>query len=327
MKIIRYILPKDKVDIIIISYNSCDYNLKCIESIYASNDDLEKNIIVVDNASTDNSVPELKLKYPNIKIIENKDNYGYAKAVNIGVKEGVSDYIIASNSDVEFFPNSINELINCLKKDSTIGSVGPQQVFPNGKWQRSYGDLPSIKLGLKNLFFITHLFDFFKRVFFKINKQRIKEVAYIDGAVIVARRIAFEQVNGYDEDYFFYTEEADFCFKLKQNNWKVVFVPSARVMHHRGGSSENNKYKQNKMLISSKVLFCKKHLPFQQTKFYMILEIFYSSNLLVLWFLIFLISVGSMKQKSKIKFRTFKSFLYIWIDEMMILMGDKDEKI
>lgn len=308
-----------KIDIAIISYNSRAFNLRCINSIYETKGNIPVSIILVDNASEDDSANAVKEKFPEVEVIENDKNLGYAKAVNIGVENCDGHYVIVCNADIEFRKGTLTAIKKYLENSSDVGVVGVQQVYPDGSWQRSYGDLPGIKLGLKNLFFISKIQDSIKKFTWKPSNKTngVKEVGYIDGALHAINKRAFEQVKGYDEDYFFYTEESDFCYKIKRNGYKAIFLPSAQIIHHRGGSSAEDRLnaKNVKALVSSKVLFCKKRLGFQEGKFYILCEIFSSANSLVLWRIIQLLTAGTKRKKAKRKAEIHKMFFNFWLDE------------
>jgi len=307
-----------KIDIIIISYNTCNLLQSCINSIYETSFDLVNNIIVVDNNSTDGTVEIIKKNYPDVKLICNEKNYGYAKAVNIGFNNTNSDLVLVSNSDVVYLENSIINLILTFKEVDNCGVCGPLQLFPNGTYQRSYGDIPSISLALKDLTLITHIQEKYRKLF-PYASNKIKKVPYIDGAVMLIKRDAFNQVNGFDEDYFFYTEEADFCYRLFKRNYLIIHNPKSKVIHYRGATDNLEvNYKRIEMLISSKALFCKKNMSFNKAKFFMILEIMYSYNLWLIYWTIYLMSFGKVKFKNKKN--TFKLFGEFWLKELTNLL-------
>ncbi len=212
--------------------------------------------------------------------------------------------------------------------------VGPRQLYPNGDYQYSYGDLPGIKLGIKKLFLLNHIMDYLEKRNWYAGKYKIKNVSYIDGAVLAVKRKVFKDVKGFDEDYFFYTEEADFCLRVENLGYKVVHNPNSVVIHHRGATDKSNNLNEKRLrqMVSSKVLFCRKHLSFQISKFYMICEILYSFNMSVLWtFKHFwsglltedkskmdsdkVISTQSTRSKTKMKIEYNRLMFHIWLDE------------
>jgi GT2 family glycosyltransferase len=314
-------MTQDVLDIIIISYNCREYTTRCIDSIYENKGELDVRVFVVDNASTDDTVEFLRLAYPDVRIYSNNTNDGYAKAVNAGAKISESDVFIVTNADVLFHKETLKQLERTYKSENAknlIGAAGVQQVFPNGSWEFSYGDFPGIKCGFKKLLLIYSIVNQAKRVLWKngipLKKSRI--VPYLDGAMLAINRKAFNSVNGFDEDYFFYSEEADFCYKLKKKGWQVLFVPEATIMHVRGASSNNNlpNEKYAGLLIDSKILFCRKHLSGFTTKSYIFLEALHSG---ILYLLVKIpIKLGIDKERFKHKDMEFLIYYRKWIKEL-----------
>ncbi|HPI18951.1 MAG TPA: glycosyltransferase family 2 protein [Candidatus Kapabacteria bacterium] len=272
--------------IIIISFNTCKITLQCIKSVYKTCPNEQFEIIVVDNDSKDDTVFQIKNTFPEVKVIQNKKNLGYAAAANIGAKAANSEFIIVSNSDIIFLPNSIQLLIQYLKQNPKVGIVGPQQLFPNGKPQYSYNDIPGIKRSLIELFFINSLKPVINNIKLKLKIcQNPKLVGYLDGGVNVIRKTAFQSINGYDERFFFYSEEVDLCYRLKKSCWKVVFFPQSKVIHLRGASSNNNDNLINNYnaLANSKIKFCKKYHSNFYVSFYIFLQILYNFSNEKIW--------------------------------------------
>lgn len=152
------------VSVIIISYNTATLTLKCIASVRATFSDCP--IIVVDNRSPDDTVKQVQKHFPDIHVIVSPENKSYANAVNIGMHACKTDYAIVSNADVEFKDSSISVLADYLANHPKVGVVAPQQVFPNGSWQRSYGYVPGIKEGILDFLLITTIEHFLRKLFF-----------------------------------------------------------------------------------------------------------------------------------------------------------------
>jgi GT2 family glycosyltransferase len=270
----------------------------------------------VDNNSSDNTVSELRNRYPDIRIIANDSNLGYAKAINIGVKNSDSEYLLLSNADVIYEENGIETILTYLEKNPTVGVVGVQQTFPDGSWQYSYGDLPGVRLGLKDLFMISTFQRALRKLFWnKIKIDRFpKSVGYADGGSLFTRSDLFKRVGGFDEDYFFYTEEADYCYKVQVVNFYVIFYPKVNIIHLRGGSSENGG-KNAKMLqifVNSKMLFCKKHFSKYSASIFKTLEFKHSQLLYLLWTLLIKILPNKYRQKAENKQNYFETLAECW---------------
>ncbi|ERM92717.1 hypothetical protein O163_03720 [Caldanaerobacter subterraneus subsp. yonseiensis KB-1] len=266
------------ISIIIPNYNTKNLLKQLIDSIY-NNDTIHKlkyEIIVVDNNSSDGSVEYIKSLFKDIKLISNKKNLGYAKAVNQGYKISRGEFIIICNSDI-IVPKEFDfiRLINKFKSDEDIGVMGPQLLYKNGSWQRSYGNVPNAKSALKDLLFITKINELIEKINFKLNKQKEKQVSYIVGAFLIVRRSVFERLNGWDESFFFYAEDCDFCYRTQIQGFKVLFVPSFKVIHIGGSSSSAinvRKYKQ--IQARSNLLFVKKHFKKDLPKYILYRKIF-----------------------------------------------------
>lgn len=311
-------MSNEKIQIVIITYNCAQLTLNSIKSIYDTCKGIGFEVFVVDNASIDNTLERIQKEYPAVKIIKNEQNYGYSKAANIGVKHTNEEIIIVADSDIEYLPNAIEIMYYYLKNNTNTGIVGAQQQYPNGKWQYCYGEVPSEKLGWKNLLMISTFNNVLRRLFWNIYRidRNPKEVGYVDGGVKAIRRKAFDEVNGFDEDYFLYTEEADFCLKLHRKNWKVIFNPKANVIHFRGGSTSKMGINENsaRLFIEGKVKLCKKHFSIAEAKKYIKLELVNSKMMLAFW-AIYNNSIGLLLGKSY-KQNAFSVYIKFWKEEL-----------
>jgi GT2 family glycosyltransferase len=213
--------------------------------------------------------------------VASPENLGYGRAMNLGFRQARSEYVVLSNADVVFPQHSISRLGAFLTDNPGVGVVGPQQVFPDGSWQRSYGDLPGIWSGIKDAVGITSVHNQLRRACWPRQvDRRPKQVPYLDGAVLVVRREAFLQVNGFDEDFFFYAEEADLCQRVRKAGWNVVFLPEVRVMHVRGGSTTAKSESQFvRQQVNSQCLLASKHLPEWKVRLYASLQVIHFQRL------------------------------------------------
>lgn len=302
------------MDLIIISYNTRAITLQSIETALTSYPEL--NIIVVDNASTDDTIDQIKKNYPKIKIIYNTENLGYSKAVNIGVKHSSSNLVAIANSDVYYQKHSLQILEETLLQQNNFAAAGAQQIYPDGTWQYSYGFLPSMKLGLMEIFLLTGLSRLFAKNKFLKNKSEIKFPEYLDGALIVVKKEIFDLVGGFDESYFFYTEEADFCKKIKEAKFQIVFQPKSQIIHLRGGSSGHFSMNASKAktFIGSKMIYCRKHLSKFETFVYVKCEVIANFNKYIAWSIIHAIKGNKFSESKK---NWFKIMLKTWVKQQL----------
>lgn len=228
------------LSIIIVSYNTKDFLKNCINSIVENAKNISYEIIVVDNASTDGSVESIKRK--DIKIISNEENLGFSKANNIGVKASDrSRYVLFLNSDTLMQKGTIEEIINFMDKHKDAGAATCKLIMPNGKIDdASHRGFPTPWnafchfSGLEKLFPKNKLFAGYSLGWKDLEKTH--EIDALAGAFMLVRRKAGEEVKWWDEDYFFYGEDIDFCYMLKSKGWKIYYVPAVSIIHFKGVS-------------------------------------------------------------------------------------------
>lgn len=268
----------ESISVIIISYNCKLFVEDCIKSIIYTCYEIIPEIIVVDNNSSDGTVEHINKLYPDVKVLSNNENLGYAAAINIGVANSTGEYLILSNADVIYKQNTIYGMVEKLKSNNKVGIVGPQQLFNDGSFQRSYGYFPSIKRGLFDLFGISKLFQLLREREFSKKNYKDYSVEYLDGAVLATSATTFNKLGGFNEDFFFYSEEVDFCFRNKISDMLNIITPKYTVTHHRGGSQENSGMNEKgiTMLVKSESLFLDKHsTPFIKMTYLNLENIFF----------------------------------------------------
>lgn len=297
------------IEFVIINYNTYQLTCKCIESIYRHYG--TANVVVVDNASTDDSVSQINIHYPESKVIVNSENFGYAKAVNIGVRATKSELVIVCNSDVEFLGNSVQITEDMMANDTTIGISGFNQLYPDLRPQRSYGLFPGYRLGLMDMFLLSSIWDKLSILIKKYNLFQSKIIfpQYVDGASLMIRRSVFDSLNGFDEDYFFYTEEADYCKRVWQNNKKVAINLRSKIIHIRGAGRKKDDFneKAENLLISTKLLFLRKHGTIRELNFFKFSQRTYFLNISVIEYLLSVILFNdNIRYKSKEHLRLYK---------------------
>jgi GT2 family glycosyltransferase len=227
-------------------------------------DILSYEIILVDNASTDGSVEIIRNTFTTVKIIQNSVNKGYAYAVNRGIEAASGEYLLILNSDIMFTNNCLLPLINYIKENPRTGIVGPQLIYPNGILQRSYGSIPSLSQAFLDVFFIRFIWVQIKNLLkkrlgynFDLNS---KSVSYIDGASMLIRREVVQEIGYFDERFFFYAEDADFCFRAHKKKWDIMFIPQSQIIHRRGASSvKREQISFSIQLVKANLQFIEKH--------------------------------------------------------------------
>lgn len=231
------------VSVIIVSFNTKDLTRKALKALYNSSK-LPEQVIVVDNGSKDGSAQMVQEEFSQTLLIESKENLGFAKGNNLGIKHLANQpYIWLLNSDTETGKNSLEQLVDYMEHHPEVGVVGPQMIYPNKELQSVGGFFPSVI----NVFYYLFPFVFFLP---KSWRKRLKSMAifpqlippsgisldYVTGAALLLRRKALNEVGLMPEDYFMYFEETDMCFCMKKVGWKIRAINCDPVMHVYGGS-------------------------------------------------------------------------------------------
>ncbi len=230
-----------ELSIVIVSYNTKDLLKECIESIYKNSKDLSFEIIVVDNNSSDGSPKMVSENFKDVILIKNPKNLGFSTANNTGVKKTSGKYVLFLNSDTLVKQNSLKYMVKFMDEHKDTGAATCKLLMPNGKIDdASHRGFPTPWnafchfLGLSKVFAKSRLFGGYNLTYLDFDKTH--EVDALAGAFMMVRRESGEKVGWWDEDYFFYGEDLDFCFMLKQNNWKIYYVPEVSILHYKGVS-------------------------------------------------------------------------------------------
>jgi GT2 family glycosyltransferase len=235
------------LSIIIVSYNTADITVAAIQSVIDTVKKITCEIIVVDNASKDESVKKINaLKNTNknitaISVIENKENFGFSKANNIGVEKSSGRYVLFLNSDTVVHKETLDGMVEWMDKNPKVGASTCKVVFPNGKLDD--GSHRGFPTPLRSLFHFTGLAKLFPNSeFFNgyhlgwKNLDKVHEIEALVGAFMVVRREAGDEVKWWDEDYFWYGEDLDFCYVLNEKGWKIYYIPDYSILHYKGVS-------------------------------------------------------------------------------------------
>lgn len=238
----------NSLDIIIINYNSTDLLIRCLNSVEKSSDGLRAKIFIQDNASTD-GVSRILSEFPKVSLTQNFDNLGFAKAVNKALEQGTGDYVVLLNPDTYITNGFFESGMVFMHKHPDVGVIGPKILDNDGKLQNSARAFPNP---------LTAFFgrsSFLSRVFpnnpitrrnllsLKSDGKTPMEVDWVSGACMMVRRKAVERVGLLDERFFMYWEDADWCRRMWQSGWKVIYFPVTSVYHYVGGSSEKKLFR------------------------------------------------------------------------------------
>ena len=252
-----------KLSVIIVSYNVKDYIKQCIRSIYKSNLDNDLlEVIVIDNDSYDGTVQDIQSSFPNISIIENKTNKGFAKAVNVGIKQSNGDFICLLNPDVIIKDNTFSTLIEYLESNKNTGCIGPKVLNVDGTVQHSCKrSFPTPLNAIFRLFSIDKIFPKSK-IFGKYNLtyldvNKIHKVDAISGAFMMFNKKIVTEIGLLDENFFMFAEDIDFCYRIKNKGYDIIYNPNAEIMHYKGESVKSAPYDMVNIFYNAMEIYLK----------------------------------------------------------------------
>lgn len=242
------------LSIILVNFNTKDAVYDAINSCLNEGSKINKEIIVVDNGSADGSYEYLKNKFSetsNIILIQNKDNLGFSKAVNIGLKKSKGKYKLLLNSDTKVSRYIFSEMIRFSETDKKIGIVGTKLILPDGSVQKSCFNFPGVNNALLEYWLGRG------NTFSSFYKNYVCEVDAIVGASFLITPDAYKAVGLFDERYFMFFEDLDYCRRAKAAGFKVMYFPKASVYHRHGlsGEKDSDEKKQWRRLIPSSKIY------------------------------------------------------------------------
>jgi len=223
------------ISFIILNWNTKDLLIECLASIYQTVNEIDFEIWVVDNGSSDGSVEAIKEKYPHIKIIENQTNLGFAAANNLALERMCGYYALLLNTDTVLTKDAVTELHNFMQGNPEAAIACGQLLNPDGSKQNSIAHFPSLLSLVSNETLLRLLLP--RRFPSKRREYRTPiEIDSCIGACMLIRKKAIDEIGFLDDRYFFFLEETDWAYRIKKAGWKIFFVPAARIFHAQGKS-------------------------------------------------------------------------------------------
>ncbi len=249
------------LSVVIVNWNVRDLLRQCLRLILDTQC-LTLETIVVDNASTDGSVEMVRAEFPGVHLITNADNRGFPAANNQGIAAAQGGYVLLLNPDTEVVGDALATMVAYAEAHPDVGIVGPQLLTPDGSVQSSRRRFPTLATAF---FESTWLKPYAPRrlleryEFLDRPDDVAQDVDWLYGAALMARREAVEQVGPMDEGFFMYSEELDWCRRFREAGWRVVYLPTAQIVHHGGKSSEQVIAARHIHFQTSKVRYFRKY--------------------------------------------------------------------
>lgn len=245
--------------IIIVSWNTREILRQCLQSVFASQTTKKFKVWVVDNGSSDGSGQMIEDFFPQIQMISNDDNVGFAHANNQAIKASSSDYVMLLNPDTVVEKDVVETLINFLENKPDIGAVGPRLLNPDRTLQESAYPEPTLAREFWRLFHLDRFYYYAKYPMDEWSLIDARDVDALMGACLLVRRRALDQVGLLDDNFFVYSEEFDLCTRIREYGWRISWVPTVFVVHLGGQSTQQIKQEMFLQLYQGKIQYFRKH--------------------------------------------------------------------
>lgn len=253
-----------KLSICIVSWNTRDLLRKCLASIYKYPPSCDFEVFVADNNSSDGTPDMVAKDFPQVLLIKNKENLGFAGANNQIIEKTKGTYILLLNPDTEVFERSIDILIDLLDKNPGAGVVAPKLINSDGSLQRSCMGFPTLGAMAMRQLFLEALLPFnpytqrYLMTGFKHDK--LAEVDQPMGACLLVRKEIIDKLGAFDPQYYMFFDEVDLCFRIKKAGWRIFFDPASIVMHHGGTAVRKwSPFKLSRVWTASRNYYFRKH--------------------------------------------------------------------
>jgi GT2 family glycosyltransferase len=243
-----------------VNWNTRDLLVQCLQSL---DDTVESkyDVWVVDNGSSDGSVAAVREQFPHVRVIANSENVGFVRANNQALGRCRGRYVLLLNSDTQALPGSLDKTVEFMEAHPDAGILGVRLLNPDGTFQASYTKFPTL---WREFLILSGLGRWLVRPSFPSYGPRVEAGArriegYMEGAYLLARREAVNQVGELDERIFMYAEEVDWCYRFHRAGWEVWYLPQAPIVHYGGQSTKQRQGRMEAELYLSRVYFFRKH--------------------------------------------------------------------
>ncbi|MBN2146115.1 MAG: glycosyltransferase family 2 protein [Anaerolineales bacterium] len=287
-------IPAIDLSICIVTLNAADYLRDCLHSIAENVAPLQAEIIVVDNHSTDGTLEMLENEFAGVAVIRNNQNDGFARPMNQAMRQSQGRYLLLLNPDTLVHPGALQTLAQLLDDHPEVGICGPKVLNRDGTLQkpcrrgvsRPWATFSYVS-GLSSLFPKSKFFGGYLLNY--LDEDATHQVDGVAGSCMLVRRQVVDQVGYFDEQFFAYQEDADYCFQAQKAGWKIYYVPPARITHYGGqGGSRHQPYRSIYEWHRSYYLYYRKNLA---ADYFFLFNWFYYSLMFVKLLLTLLVNL------------------------------------
>jgi N-acetylglucosaminyl-diphospho-decaprenol L-rhamnosyltransferase len=255
---------KPELSVIVINWNTRDLLTGCLQSLWREIETIESpdvEVFVVDNGSTDGSAEMVRERFPRVRLIENAENIGFSRANNQALALCQGRYVILLNSDAIVQDGSLRKLVTFADAHPGAGIIGAKLVNPDGSFQAAYNDFPTPRSVLLEAWGV--LPEAHHNPYYPSSPPEAatsaRQCDWVGGACLMARSLAIDDVGLLDESFFMYSEEVDWCYRMRRHGWEVWYTPDTRIVHLGSGSAARRSQAQRLLLCQSKMRFLHKH--------------------------------------------------------------------
>jgi GT2 family glycosyltransferase len=265
-----------KLSVIIVNYNVKYFLEQCLYSVFKSLAGIDSEVIVVDNNSVDGSEGMVKSRFPDVKLIVNKENIGFARANNLALAIAKGEYNLLLNPDTVAEESTFTRCIEFMDSHPEVGALGPKMINGKGRFlPESKRGLPTPKVAFYKIFGLARLFpksqQFGRYYLGHTSTNDIQEVEVLTGAFMFIRRHALDQTGFFDEEFFMYGEDIDLSYRLILAGYKNIYFPETTIIHYKGESTKKGSLNYIMMFYKAMQIFAKKHFSGRMVSAYLLL--------------------------------------------------------
>ena len=262
-----------KLSIVIVNYNVEHFLEQCLHSVYTALEGIDGEVWVVDNNSVDGSLTMLKRKFPQVKLIANKENVGFARANNQAIRQSEGEYVLLLNPDTLVEPDTFSKCLDFMDKTPDAGGLGVKMLNGNGEFlPESKRGLPVPSVAFYKIFGLSKLFPKSKKFgayhLTYLSPDEINAVDVLSGAFMLMRKSALDKVGLLDEDYFMYGEDIDLSYRITQGGYKNYYFPETRIIHYKGESTKKSSVNYVYAFYNAMRIFANKHFSQKNAKLF-----------------------------------------------------------
>ncbi len=299
-----------KLSIVIVNYNVEHFLEQCLHSVFTALEGIDSEVWVVDNNSVDGSLAMLERKFPQVKLIINKENVGFARANNQAIRQSQGEYVLLLNPDTLVEPDTFSKCLDFMDRTPDAGGLGVKMLNGNGEFlPESKRGLPVPSVAFYKIFGLSKLFPKSKKFgayhLTYLSPDEINAVDVLSGAFMLMRKSTLDKVGLLDEDYFMYGEDIDLSYRITQGGYKNYYFPETRIIHYKGESTKKSSVNYVYVFYNAMRIFANKHFSQKNAK------LFNWMITLAIWFRAFLALLS----------RFFKAILLPLIDFAAIYGG------